>query len=174
MAELRGEAARDEHSSPSASRQAGDVPFAERLGRARRAAEVDLHWDDPWAICYTGGTTGFPKGAVLTHRSVTANSVNTVMSWGLTRKMWRSCRCHCSTPAGSTSSPRRWCTWRHVDRLPPFDLDPTFDLIRDDAVTLLVGVPTMYVMMQQHPRWQETDFSRVKICGSGGRPARSR
>ena len=46
------------------------------------AASVD--WNDPWVICYTGGTTGLPKGALLTYRSITANSVNTVMSWGLT------------------------------------------------------------------------------------------
>jgi fatty-acyl-CoA synthase len=43
---------------------------------------VELSWNDPWVICYTGGTTGLPKRAVLTHRSITANSVNTVMSWG--------------------------------------------------------------------------------------------
>jgi fatty-acyl-CoA synthase len=48
------------------------------------AAEVD--WEDPWIICYTGGTTGLPKGALLTYRSITANSVNTVMSWGLRRR----------------------------------------------------------------------------------------
>ena len=43
-----------------------------------------LDWNDAWVICYTGGTTGLPKGAILTHRAITANSVNTVMSWGLT------------------------------------------------------------------------------------------
>src|SRR5450759_4811830 len=45
---------------------------------------IDLDWNDAWVICYTGGTTGLPKGAILTHRSIAANSVNTVMSWGLT------------------------------------------------------------------------------------------
>lgn len=38
---------------------------------------VELDWEDPWMICYTGGTTGLPKGAILHYRSVTANSVNT-------------------------------------------------------------------------------------------------
>ncbi|UCD99775.1 MAG: acyl--CoA ligase, partial [Chloroflexota bacterium] len=33
--------------------------------------EVELDWDDPWVICYTGGTSGIPKGAVLTYRSIT-------------------------------------------------------------------------------------------------------
>ena len=38
---------------------------------------------DPWLILYTGGTTGTPKGAVLTRGSITWNSINTVVSWGL-------------------------------------------------------------------------------------------
>ncbi len=44
---------------------------------------VELDWEDPWVICYTGGTTGLPKGAILHYRSITANSINTIVSWGL-------------------------------------------------------------------------------------------
>ena len=44
---------------------------------------VELDWEDPWVICYTGGTTGIPKGAILNYRAMTWNSINTVMSWGL-------------------------------------------------------------------------------------------
>jgi len=45
---------------------------------------AELTWDDPWIICYTGGTTGLPKGALLTHRWITWNAINTNASWGLT------------------------------------------------------------------------------------------
>jgi fatty-acyl-CoA synthase len=147
-----------------------DVAFVERLGFSEdEPPEVILGWDDPWAICYTGGTTGFPKGALLTHRSITANSMNTVVSWGLTADdvailqmpLFHTGGFNVFTAplvhVGGTSIVCR-----------SFDLDQTFDLIRDGRVTLLVGVPTMYVLMQQHPRWQEADFSRVRICGSGG------
>ena len=149
---------------------ADDTAFSERAQYPdSEPPEVDLAWDDPWAICYTGGTTGFPKGAILSHRSITANSVNTVMSWGLT-----------ADDVAILQLPLFHTGGFNVFTAPlvhvggtsivcgGFDLDQTFDLIRDHGVTLLVGVPTMYLMMQQHPRWQEADLSRLKIAGSGG------
>jgi len=45
-----------------------------------------------------------------------------------------------------------------------------FDLIESGAVTLYFGVPTMFVLMQQHPRWPEMDFSRLKLVINGGAP----
>jgi fatty-acyl-CoA synthase len=148
----------------------GDIAFSERQDYAdSELPEVGLDWNDAWAICYTGGTTGLPKGAILTHRSITANSVNTVMSWRLTPddisilqnplfhtggfNIWTAPLVH----IGGTSIVCRG-----------FDVDQVFDLIRDEGVTLFVGIPTMFVMMQQHPRWPEIDFTHMKICGSGG------
>jgi len=171
VAELREQAACVDHFVPlGAPEVATDPKFIDRGECADgEPPEVELDWNDPWAICYTGGTTGFPKGAVLTHRSITANSINTIVSWGLTgddvailqMPLFHTGGFNVFTAplvhVGGTSIVCR-----------TFDLDQTFDLIRDHEVSLLVGVPTMYIMMQQHPRWAETDFSRVKICGSGG------
>ncbi len=133
--------------------------------------EVTLHWDDPWVICYTGGTTGTPKGAVLTYRSMTANAVNTVISWGL-------------APDDVTilNAPLFHTGGLNVFTAPlvyiggcsilcrAFDADQVLDLIRDAGVTVFFGVPTMFIMLQQHPRWEEADFSQVRIVISGGAP----
>ncbi len=132
---------------------------------------VELGWNDPWVICYTGGTTGLPKGAVLTFRAITANSVNTVMSWGL-------------TPDDVTilNSPLFHTGGLNVFTAPlvhvggtsivcrGFDVDQVFDLIRDAGVTVFFGVPTMFITMQQHPRWLQADFSKLKLVISGGAP----
>jgi fatty-acyl-CoA synthase len=132
---------------------------------------VELTWADPWLICYTGGTTGLPKGAVLTHGNITWNSVNTVVSWGL-------------APDDITilNAPLFHTGGLNVFTMPlvhigatsivcrSFDADQVFDLLRDAGVTLLFGVPTMFIAMQQHPRWAEADFSRLKLTISGGAP----
>lgn len=151
---------------------ARDIAFQERAAYPDTPPpEVELSWNDPWVICYTGGTTGLPKGAVLSHRSITANSVNTVMSWGLD-----------SGDVTVLNSPLFHTGGLNVFTAPlvhvggtsivcrAFDVDQVFDLIRDAGVTVYFGVPTMFIAMQQHPRWQQADFSKLKLVMSGGAP----
>lgn len=133
--------------------------------------EVELAWNDPWVICYTGGTTGLPKGAILTHRAITANSVNTVMSWGLTP----SDVAVLNAPLFHTGGLNVFTTpLVHIGGTSivcrTFDVDQVFDLVRDAGVTLFFGVPTMFIAMQQHPRWRQADFSKLKLVISGGAP----
>jgi fatty-acyl-CoA synthase len=149
-----------------------DIPFSERESCSHTPPpEVELTWDDPWLICYTGGTTGLPKGAILTHRSITANSVNTVMSWGLTPDdvaILNTPLFHAGGLSVFTAPLVHIGGTTIVCR--QFNADQVFDLIRDAGVTLFFGVPTMFITLQQHPRWGEVDFSRLKIVISGGAP----
>ncbi|MBI5669239.1 MAG: long-chain fatty acid--CoA ligase [Chloroflexi bacterium] len=135
------------------------------------AAPPDLHPDDLWAIYYTGGTTGLPKGAMVTHGNATWNSINTVMTWGLT-----------ADDVSVMHLPLFHTGGLHIFALPlihvggttiickAFDVEQTFDLIASAGVTVFVGVPTMFLMMQQHPRWEQADFSGLKLIISGGAP----
>ena len=152
----------------------GDVPFADREDASDASLpEVELDWDDPWMICYTGGTTGLPKGAVLTHKAITANAVNTVVSWGLTPDDVAILNAPLFHAGGMSvfTAPLAYVGGTSIV-CQGFDPDQVFDLIRDAGVTVFFGVPTMFIMLQQHPRWEEADFSPLKLVISGERLAR--
>ncbi|NLF78979.1 MAG: long-chain fatty acid--CoA ligase [Chloroflexi bacterium] len=158
---------------PAVPAAPADPPFAERDAHPTELAapRPDLEWDAPWVICYTGGTTGLPKGAILSHGNMTWNSINTVMSWGLDQN-----------DVSILTSPLFHTGGLNVFTLPlihcggasilcrGFDPDQVFDLIEGGDVTLFFGVPTMFVVLQGHPRWPQADFSRLKLVISGGAP----
>ncbi|MBT8064843.1 MAG: long-chain fatty acid--CoA ligase [Gammaproteobacteria bacterium] len=150
----------------------GERDFAERDDRSPDPVDPpDLKLDHPWGIYYTGGTTGLPKGAVVTHGNVTWNSVNTLASWGIHGGHKAALQLpffHIGGPnifmvplvhAGGATILCRG-----------FDPDETFDLVENSGITHYVGVPTMFQMLQEHPRWEEADFSKLELVISGGAP----
>lgn len=134
--------------------------------------KVEIDQDDPWVICYTGGTTGMPKGALLTFRAINANAINTVMSWELD-----------SNDIAILNAPLFHTGGLNVFTAPlvqaggtsivckSFSVEQTFDLINNWNVTLFFGVPTMFIAMQQHKDWDKVDFSKCKLVINGGAPA---
>ncbi len=149
-----------------------DVPFSNREQfPTTPPPHLDLTPDSPWVICYTGGTTGLPKGAILTHGNMTWNAINTLLSWGLDQD-----------DVAILNSPLFHTGGLNVFTLPlihaggksilcrSFDAEQVFDLVAEGGVTLLFGVPTMFVSLQGHPRWATADFSRLKLVISGGAP----
>ncbi|MCC5809185.1 MAG: long-chain fatty acid--CoA ligase [Ectothiorhodospiraceae bacterium] len=131
----------------------------------------ELDADHPWVICYTGGTTGLPKGAILTHGNISWNAINTVMSWGvgaedtaiLNAPLFHTGALNVFTApliqAGGCSVVCRG-----------FDPDQVFDLLAGGGVSLFFGVPTMFTVLQNHERWEQADFSALKLVISGGAP----
>lgn len=150
----------------------GERDFAERGAMSTVLEDVpEMNMDDPWGIYYTGGTTGLPKGAVVTHGNVTWNSINTITSWGINGRHKAAVQLpffHIGGPmifmvplvhAGGTNI---LCSG--------FDPDETFNLVEDAGITHYVAVPTMFQMLQEHPRWQKADFSKLELVISGGAP----
>ena len=150
----------------------GEVAFGARTAQpSELRARADLGMDHPWGIYYTGGTTGLPKGAVLSHGNITWNSVNTITSWGIHAAHSAALQ----LPFFHIGGPNIFLVpLVHVGGRTilcrGYDVEQTFDLIEQGAVTHVVGVPTMYVLMQQHPRWETTDFTRLELVISGGAP----
>ena len=150
----------------------GELDIAERDGMSPTLTDTpELVMDDPWGIYYTGGTTGLPKGAVVTHGNVTWNSVNTITSWGINGQHKAALQLpffHIGGPmifmmplvhAGGTTI---LCSG--------FDPEQTFDLVENSGITHYVAVPTMFQMLQEHARWEEADFSKLELVISGGAP----
>jgi fatty-acyl-CoA synthase len=150
----------------------GERDLAERdTMSAELPSRPELSQDDVWGIYYTGGTTGLPKGAVVTHRNVTWNSVNTITSWGITGDHVAPLQLpffHIGgpnifmVPLVHTGGTTMLCSG--------FDPDETFDLVESGGITHYVAVPTMFQMLQAHPRWDDADFSRLELVISGGAP----
>jgi fatty-acyl-CoA synthase len=130
---------------------------------------VELGWDDAWVICYTGGSTGTPKGAILDYRSITANSVNTIVSWGLRpddivpqyMPFFHTGGLNVLTiPLVHLGGTNIVCKG--------FDIDQIFDQIENLGVTFFFAVPTMFLEMIQHPRWASLNLSNVRLVMAGG------
>jgi fatty-acyl-CoA synthase len=130
---------------------------------------IELDWDHPWMLCYTGGTTGLPKGAILHYRSVTANSFNTIVSWGLRpddvvpqyMPFFHTGGLNVLTvPLVHLGGTNIICAG--------FDIDQLFDQVETLGVTFFFAVPAMFLAMIQHPRWASLDLSNVRLVMSGG------
>jgi long-chain acyl-CoA synthetase len=130
--------------------------------------------EDLAALQYTGGTTGTPKGAMLTHFNLFANTVQSVL--------WRS---YFSTPEGERMLlviPLFHVYGLTVGMLlsalqggamiliPKFDINLLIDAINRHRPTFFPGVPTLYVSLLNHPKAREVDFSSIKYFNSGSAP----
>jgi long-chain acyl-CoA synthetase len=125
--------------------------------------------DDPAVLLYTSGTTGKPKGATLTHSNLMWNTeLNSAMlEAGPDDVMLGALPLFHSfgQVVCMNGMLRRGGT---LVLLPRFDAEQALSLIETFKVTLVAGVPTMYVAYLHAPKLPETDVSSVRLCVSGG------
>ncbi|GLW31708.1 acyl-CoA synthetase [Actinoplanes regularis] len=139
--------------------------------------EDPIHPDEPVGpadaacILYTSGTTGHPKGAVLTHGNLVWNCVNLLVCVDvasdemtlLSAPLFHVAALdQCLLPTflkGGTSV-----------IMPSWDVDGCFDLIEEHRVTWMFGVSTMYAGLSRSPRWVSADLSSVRSLMTGGAP----
>ena len=136
------------------------------------AAAVSPH--DVCNMQYTSGTTGFPKGVMLTHFSVVNNGkcIGDRMDLSTADRMLIHVPMfHCfgmvlamtaSSTHGATMCP-----------MPYFSAKNSLACINQERITVMHGVPTMYIAMMNHPDYRKTNFSymRTGIMAGSGCPA---
>lgn len=140
---------------------------------AATPARVDtvVTLDDPCMIMYTSGTTGRPKGAVLTHHNIIWNCLNVLVDVDI-----RSDEVTLVTaPMFHTAALNMTClpTLLKGGRLlieSKFDATAVIDIIERERVTLLFGVPTMFASLTELPRWATADLSSLRLLLCGGAP----
>ncbi|WP_406673263.1 long-chain fatty acid--CoA ligase [Nonomuraea sp. N2-4H] len=127
--------------------------------------------DDICLIMYTSGTTGRPKGAMLTHGNLTWNAVNLLVDVPLAHDevvLISAPMFHIAALA-QTLIPCVLKGGRAVLE-PSFDVDRTYDLIERERVTVMFGVPSMFGFIAQSPRWPTADLSSLRHLLCGGAP----
>jgi long-chain acyl-CoA synthetase len=126
--------------------------------------------DDDALILYTSGTTGRPKGAQLTHSNIHLNARRSALDIQHTTADDVLMGClplfhvfglvvglHAAVVGGAS-----------LALIPRFDPEKAVEVIEKERVTIMLGVPTMYAAILNHPRSDGMDASSLRTCCSGG------
>ena len=140
------------------------------LDLAQRCAEADVSPDDIAAIFYTGGTTGLPKGVMLTHRNLVANAFNKIVACSLSGD-----DVFLAAPAMfhvAGIAPLTGLVWLGGTTVtaPMFDAALCLDLIELHRVTFFLPVPTMLAALVVEQRARPRDVSSLRLLGHAGSP----
>jgi long-chain acyl-CoA synthetase len=167
---------------------AGVIPWADVIREKGAMPDVTVDGDADACIFYTSGTTGFPKGAELTHRGCIANLFNIMFSGQvqalavqratgvvvdpasvpipialLTTPLFHVTANNCGAYAATAAGGKLVMMYK-------WDAGEALRLIEREKVTVMSGVPVMSRELLAHPDFAKTDLSSLMTLGGGGAP----
>jgi fatty-acyl-CoA synthase len=166
------------------------VPVRSFVAFGEKASARDLSWGDvlsgfpdpprrietcgvenPYALLYTSGTTGRPKGAIVPHRMIAWNAINTALSWQLREDDVAPVYTPLYHAGGLTVfiTPMAAIGGTCV-LMSGFDATTVWQAIERHGCTVVLGVPTIFRMLREAPEFETADLSRVRWMISGGAP----
>ncbi|WP_046301290.1 long-chain fatty acid--CoA ligase [Mycobacterium sp. UM_Kg27] len=139
--------------------------------RAPLADPVFAEPDDIAVIMYTSGTTGHPKGAMLTHANLFWNNINALLTFD-TSQHDVSLVCAPLFHIGGLNVTTLLTLQKggRIVLMPTFDPAEALRLLAEERVTTMFGVPAMFLFMSHRPEFADTDLSSVRSFVYGGAP----
>ena len=129
--------------------------------------------EEPACYMYTGGTTGVPKGAVLTHGNILANALQArewLSKYDEGKEIMLGVLPFFHSYGMSIALNLALVTCGTLITVPQFKINEILSLIHKERPTLFPGVPTMYVAINNAPDVGKYDLSSIKVCISGAAP----
>ncbi len=158
--------------------QAGCLTYSEFMERAKKVSQEEMQMlanavsvNDVCNMQYTSGTTGFPKGVMLTHYNIVNNGkcIGDRMDLSTAdRMMIQVPMFHCfGMVLSMTASMTHGVT---MCPLPYFSPKPALQCINQERITCFNGVPTMFIALLAHDDFAKTDFSYMRTGIMAGSP----
>ena len=149
----------------------GELLWSEIIRREKAAAEIAIDpAKDLAAILYTSGTTGRPKGAMLTHHNLASNTRSVkaalCLSPGSERMLVVLPMFHAFAATAGMLAPLMF--GGAIIPLPRFDPQQVANTIEQQRATIFLGVPSMFVALLRLPEHFTAKFAPLKFCVSGG------
>jgi long-chain acyl-CoA synthetase len=140
-------------------------------GVAPPVATVDPA-NDPAALIYTGGTTGLSKGAMLSHRNLVCNAIQSRAQFPMVVDGQDTILCVLPFfhSFGTVAMGLAVHAGLKIAMLPRFDLKMALKELAKEKVTLFPGVPRIYIAMNESPETPKYDLKSLKACISGAAP----
>jgi fatty-acyl-CoA synthase len=156
-----GEAGGDRSFMDLVERQPGHEPVPER----------EVVGDDPLVIMYTSGTTGNPKGVMITHTNITFHCIHNLLGYGVNRT-FRSLVTAPLFHIGALSAAANPVIYAGGSLVLKrfFNASEIIKLIAAERINYMFAVPVMYQMMAEAAEWDTADFSHVRYFIAGGAP----
>lgn len=137
-----------------------DLPALEEQPEAEILAELPGYDDIAW-VSYTGGTTGKPKGVIMTQGGMAAKSLISMAEWQWPQEIRYLASSPISHAAGFLLIPT-FLNGGKVYLTAGFDPDQVLDLVEKERVNTLFLVPTMIYVLMDHPRTRQADLSSIE------------
>ena len=148
------------------------IQFESTLQSASDSAVTcpSLEAEDIAALIFTGGTTGLPKAARVSHRMIAWNTLNTVIHDVTHNDVYLNVFPMFHTGGLFVYTLPQVIFGGTTIFIRQFDPKQVLTLLERESVTIFAAVPTMYQMLTTAPNWETANLSSLRFCTSGGAP----